>query len=66
MLSLEPRVGRQRNHELAEIRGPVGRKVGDFAWITAGLEPCDGRNCKVGTITWPRLRKQPVVPQVTA
>ena len=47
---------------LPEIRDPLGRNGGEFVWMTAGLEPCDGRNCRVGTISWPRRLMQRSVP----
>lgn len=57
MLSVELSVGRDLNHELAAFRRPTApaELLGGPSW--SALEPSDGRDCKFGSIRWPRLQK---------
>ena len=57
MVSVEPSVGRDWNHELAAFRASRGRGGAHrqaFRWYA--LEPSDGRDREFGSIRWPRLR----------
>lgn len=56
-MSVYPSVGRDWNHELAAFRRPavLAEPFGGPSW--SALEPSDGRDCKFGSIRWPRQQK---------
>jgi hypothetical protein len=58
MMSVEPFVGREWNHELAvfrRVQRPPAEFFGGPSW--SALEASEGRDCKSGSIRWPRPRK---------
>ena len=56
MLSVEPSVGREWNHELAGFRHPETGRSPSAERSGSTLEPSHGRDCGIGSIQWPRPR----------